>query len=391
MVDRVILKEGRDLLGRVLFEGNEALVIDTGHKTRRVSLEDVLEVESVERSLVEFLARFDAADQTNPGQLLEIAAWAEENELPGEARNMYLRVLGIDPENEPAWTKLGGTKSKRLGWRLKVRGKHLTIDQLRERVSDWHNALELTTAHFLLRTDIQPERALDLTINLERAYLEFYKLFGDELELFVFNEVPSIFVYASDEEFPEPTFDGDNAWYTEEDNILYVNGDELGGADARESMRHFVDLMMFTSFKRTMGLDGKPAPFVSRGVGLLFASALDFKEAWADWDFDRPNQELFRRHAAEAQPRSISEIVNVSEGDYVSGDHASLNVAQTYTLTYFLNFAENGRYRPAAAKFFESSFRGQSSATQLEKIIGMDLDDLGEMYEAFVDEEVQGF
>lgn len=385
------MKEGRDLVGRVLFEGEEALVIDTGHKTRRVPLADVLEVESVERSLIEFLGRFDAADLTSPDQLLELAGWAEENELPGEARNMYLRVLSVDPENEAAWTKLGGTKSKRLGWRLKVRGKHLTIDQLRERVSDWHNALELTTAHFLLRTDIKPERALDLTINLERAYLEFYELFGKELELFVFDEVPSIFVYASDEEFPEPTFDGVNAWYTEDDNILYVNGDELGGADARESMRHFVDLMLYTSFKRTMGLDGKPAPFVSRGVGLLFAAALDFKEAWADWDFDRPNQDMFRLHAAEEEPRSIAEIVNVSEGDYVSGDHASLNVAQTYTLTYFLNFAENGRYRPAAAKFFESSFRGQSSASQLEKILGTDLEEFGTQYEAYVDEMVQNF
>ncbi|MEO0651533.1 MAG: hypothetical protein AAFZ65_12735, partial [Planctomycetota bacterium] len=190
---------------------------------------------------------------------------------------------------------------------------------------------------------------------------------------------------------PEPLFDGNNAWYTKVDNILYVNGDLAGGADAQESMRHFIDMMMFTSFRRTQGRAGVTAPFVSRGVGLLFAAALDFDQAWADWDFGRPNEEFFRRHAAAEEPRDIEWIVNASEGDYVSGDGAPLTVAQTYTLTYFLIFADNGKYRPAAARFLESSFLGQRNASHLEEILGVDLEDLSADYEAFVDGVVTEF
>ena len=391
LVDRVVLTSGKQLSGRVLLETPEKLVLDTGAKEREIPMAEVTSVDSVERSLEEFLARFDAADQLNVDALLELARFAEEHELPGEARNTYLRVLSIDPNNEDAWNKLGGHYSKRLGWRLRVRGRYRTIDQLRERVSDWRRALELTTAHFYLRTDITPERALDISINIERAYLEFYRLFGEELELFVFDEAPSIFIYASEKEFPKPLFDGKNAWYTALDNILYVNGDLTGGADARETMRHFIDLMMSTSFRRTQGRPGETSPFVSRGVGLLFAAALDFDQAWADWEFGRPNEELFRRHAAAKKPFGIARIVNASEGDYVGADNAALTVAQAYTLVYFLIFAEDGKYRPAAARFLQSSFLGQPSASHLEKILGVDLDNLGLRYEAYVDAVVSKF
>ena len=390
MVDRVLLKSGRDLEGRVLFENEEFLIVDTGHKEQRVPQSDVAEVESVERSLVKFLERFDAIDVGNPEQLLELARFAEEHELPGEARNLHLRVLGVDPTNEVAWKSLGGKMSKRLGWRLRVRGRYLTLDALRERVSDWRNALELTTAHFFIRTDIAPERALDLAINIERAYLEFYSLFGTTLELFVFSELPSIYVYASEEEFPTPTVDGKNAWYTEEDNILYVNGGGDGKEVAREAMRHFIDMMMFTSFKRTMGDDGMPAPFVSRGVGLLFGAALEFDRSFAEWKFESPSEALFQLHANAEEVRTIKEILNASEGDYASGGNAPLTVAQTYTLMYFLVFGENGRYRDSLSRFVASSFTGRSSSSHFEEILGIKIEDLEPSYTAFVKQVASG-
>ena len=77
--------------------------------------------------------------------MADLAKFCESRDLPGEARQMWIRILIDDPENEEAWTKLGGSHGRK-GWRLKVRGRYYTLDQLRERVSDWKNAMELRTA-----------------------------------------------------------------------------------------------------------------------------------------------------------------------------------------------------------------------------------------------------
>ena len=87
---------------------------------------------------------------------------------------------------------------------LRVRGRFYTLDELKKRVSDWQNALELNTAHFLIRTDGPPERALDLAIDVERAYLTFYTVFGKPLELYVFDEVPEINVFSDPKDFRAP-------------------------------------------------------------------------------------------------------------------------------------------------------------------------------------------
>jgi hypothetical protein len=66
------------------------------------------------------------------------------------------------------------------------------------------NALELPTSHFLLKSDAEPERVLNLAIDAERAWFAFYDALGPALGLYVFDETPEIHVFADAKDYPAP-------------------------------------------------------------------------------------------------------------------------------------------------------------------------------------------
>src|SRR5262245_37832003 len=175
--DLVVLASGEEVECRVLYEDDQEVVYGARKKEKRVPRAEVKQVQSIERSLREFLERHENVAPGDVAGMAALAQFAEESFLPGEARNLWIRILATDPNNDQAWTKLGGVKGRK-GWKLQVRGRFYDLEDLRSRVGDWKNALELSTAHFLIRTDGDPLRALDASLDVERACQTFYDVIG---------------------------------------------------------------------------------------------------------------------------------------------------------------------------------------------------------------------
>jgi len=379
--DVVSLKNGKQLEGRVLVETPEKVVVRVKNRRTEVPRAEVTEVRSIERSMAEFLTRYDALASKDVDQLLELASYCESSELLGEAHNLLLRVLTLAPEDERVWTKLGGVRNAK-GWRLKVRGRYMTLAQMRERVSDWKNALELTTAHFLLRTDIAPERALDLALNLERAYKTYYEVLGPHLELQVFDEVPEVHVFADRRDYPSPPAPGQVAWFSRSDNTVHVDGTHPDAALA--ATHELAQLLIHNSFRTTIGDGGAIAPWAERGIAQAFSVALHVEDGVARWEFGRPATVLFAQDAVDKEPLGLRRILTAGNAAFEGGTDATRYAAEAYTLTHFLVNAENGKHRRGFAEYLRSSYKGQGAATHLERALGVELDTVEREWRAFV-------
>jgi hypothetical protein len=380
--DLVVLASGEEVGCRVLFEGDQEVVYRAKRKEKRVPRAEVREVHSIERSLREFLERFETLTPTDPAALAELALFAEERNLPGEARNLWIRILTIDPEHEQAWTKLGGVK-QRGGWKLQVRGRFYDLDELRNRVSDWRNALELSTAHFQIRTDADPLRALDAALDAERACQAFYDVVGKPLALWVFDEEPEIHVFADHEDYPIPPGGSRRAWFSAVANTLYVDGSAM--PPPGEIVSEFVEALFFNSFRRTADTKtGEIEPWARQGLMSAFAAAVRPDPGRVRFEFEPPYQPWFERQASDARPLELQRLLSAGRGAFESGPDAERHVIAAYTLVHFLVFHQDGKYRPALAGFLRDSFLGKGGKARFLESVGLKEDALEGQWRAYV-------
>ena len=379
--DLIVFPDGKQQACRVLLENENKVVYRAGNKTSEVSRAAVKEVKSVERSLQSFLTRFEGIEPGKVEAMAGLALFAEASALPGEARNTWIRILTLDPENEQAWTKLGGVQRDGK-WQLRVRGRFYTLEELRTRASDWQNALELSTAHFLIRTDGSPERALDLAIDIERAYLTFYGVFGRPLELYVFDEVPEINVFSDPKDFRAPPKPGQPAWFERSGNVLHVNG-QLA-TERGPVVAEFSEALIFNAFRRTLAKTGELEPWAREGFKQAFAAACRPDPGRVVFDFSAPHEPHFQAQAADAKPLSLTEVLSAGAGAFDTGTDRARYSAEAYTLLHFLVFYENQKYRMGLGVYLRESYLGKGGAKRLLEALNADEKTLEEQWKGYV-------
>ena len=377
-----MLSNGKEVECRVLYEDDQELVYRAGRKEQRVPHIEVLNVQSVERSMREFLARWDPLSSKDLKGLAALAQWAEENDLPGEAHNLWIRIIATDPVNEQAWTKLGGVKGKK-GWRLQVRGRFYDLEELRDRVGDWKNALELSTAHFILKTDGDPLRALDAAIDVERAYQAFYDVIGKPLKLFVFDEEPEIHAYADEKDYPTPPSGSGRVWFSPGTNELNVN--LAANPTPNEVVAELTQMLVFNAFRRSADTKtGELEPWAQHGLMQAFAVAVRPKPGRVEFEFAPPYVPWFERQAKDKQPVELERVLTSGRGAYEGGPDAERYSVGAYTLVHFLVFHQDGKYRTALATFLRDSFLGKGGKSRFLETVGVGEDALEKEWKDYV-------
>ena len=129
--DVVEISGGKQLKGRVVFEGRDVLRVRTGRGEVEIDRAKVTEIRSLEHSLEEFLQRFDAMPRGDAAANVALAGWCKDRGLLYEALNLGYRALLADPNNEAA-AKLCDAR-RVAGKRLQVKsdGSWLDFDTFR--------------------------------------------------------------------------------------------------------------------------------------------------------------------------------------------------------------------------------------------------------------------
>jgi hypothetical protein len=381
--DLIVLQNGKEIECRVLFEDAERVVYKTTGRDKEVARSEVAEVHSIERNMRTFLEQFSAIDPGDVGGLTDLALWAESVDLAAEARNLWIRILLLDGENEQAWTKLGGSKG-RQGWKIRVRGRYKTLEELRELRSEWKTAMEIPTAHYLIKTNVDPELALDVAIGVERLHQMYYETVGKAMMLYPFDQVPEVHIYADSEDAPNPPTPGWTCWYQTVGNVVIVLGPD---ANRYEISKQFVFLLIQNSFWWTVGnrqgvLVG--AEWFREGIGSAFAFALQGPARDLELDGGRPYLEWFREQASDPEPLTAKQIVNSGRGAFRGGTAEQQYVRQAYTLCFFLLHGADDKYRQPFVEYLLSAFEGKGAVKHLEDHLGVKIEDLDEEWNAYV-------
>ncbi len=355
---------------RVLYEDTDKIVYRSKRKNAEIARVAVTAVESVEHSLRSYLRKYDECDRGNPRALAELAQWAETNGLPGEAQCGWIRILTLEPENERAWVKLGGVKQRDV-WKLKVRGRFYSLEELKKRTSDWKTALELPTAHFLVRSDGDPSRVLDAAIDVERAWMAFYDVFATPLTLYVFDETPELNFVSDPKDYPSPPAPGMSVWFDRVANSLNCNVTENPNRAAIAA--EFCELMIFNAFRRTVDKrQGEIEGWVRSGIAVTFGFGFRPDPGHATFDFKSPDVGQFRLVADDKDPLPLQRILGSGRGAYEGGPGSERYVAAAYTLVHFLAHGQDGKLRAKFGEYLRDAYVGKSGASRLYEKLGLD-------------------
>lgn len=115
LADTVVLGDGDAIEGKVTEHG-QSVRIEMDFGTVELPRSEIVRIERSHGKLRAFEARLDEAGDDVPA-LLELATWARTHGLERRARDVYRRVLILDPDNESAHRGLG---------HVKVEGRWLT-------------------------------------------------------------------------------------------------------------------------------------------------------------------------------------------------------------------------------------------------------------------------
>ena len=355
--DAVRTKDGKELKGRVVYEGPESLRIRRGASELEIAKSNTSEVRTLERSLKEAVKRWDSIRKDDTGALAELANFCDERGLSNEARNFRLRILlagGADPET------VRGADGRLVAGKVQIENddRWLPVDDWRAGKAKWQDAVELHTTHFDVRSDLPMDRVLDAAIQLERLYLRFYEFLAPELVLYVFDETPEVRFYAREKDAPPSWTRGQDTWFGPGENKLHVLvTDDI---DLKVVLREATDLLLFNAFRRSSGKTGQIPAWSVAGFAEYFGGTAGSKpgDAWAP--LGTPYRALFATYAVDEKPLEMKQLMRSSLGEINRGSDAPRRSAQAYALVHYLMHADGGAHREVFFRQLRQAWKGKS-------------------------------
>jgi len=380
--DRVLLKSGKELLGRVLFQDATTLVLRQDGRDTELELASIARVESRRANLATLLENAARSDLGRVEELELLAAQAEEMGLPGEAQVFWWRLLRLDPEHAGARRALGH-EQRGGGWSV-PHGRRRVDEARRVALArDWGTAWELASFHYRLRTNLPLERALELLLDLERVYAAFYAEIGAELRLHDVTRPLSVHVHATRVSYPETA----NDWgsYDSGADVVHVNAAERldCGVLAHELVHQ---LLYVTAFRERGASTGTLPGWLDEGLAEYLGAGVS---CWpAPHEPGRLRLDHFRAQAGAARPLDLTRVLTLSADDYYASSDRDLKYAQSYTLVQFLLHGDDGRHRAGFLDFLRQVYAGKGSSTDLKRALDTDWRTLERAWTAHVKRQV---
>lgn len=359
--DRILLREGRDLEGRLLRRVGAELELQTPGRRPRFELVPVEEVESVRAAaelLPAALERLEQLDAGSTDAVLAAAARLEQDNLPLEARLLYWSILERVPDDPRAHEALG---HRRQGLRhVCPDGRSwYPLEQLLERRARWDRAWQLPTTHFDLRSNLPLGEALELAIALERGYAAFFGLFGEQLGLRELVRPIEVFAHADGESFEEARSAERSTGKRRPGQPRSLRLDVSGQVDLGLFMQELARALILES-SQALGGSGPPTWLVE-GLAQHIESVVTLTGDYVRIDLSEASPRLLVTHARAEEPLRLAELLAAGDNDPEEG-RGGLRLAQAYTLVHYCLNGRGGELREPFLAFVASCLRAEGAA-----------------------------
>ena len=379
--DRVTLDDGTTLEGRVLFEDEQTLVLRVKSRDREIDRGGISAVRAASLELPRALDRIEELQPGDAAGHLRTAGRLEELNLPLEADLLYWRILLMDPDNAAANAKLGHRK-RGNAWVIPHRGRWYSLQKLDRPEKKWGDAWEIETTHYRVRTNLSLSQGLDIAVDLERFYRDYYSLLAKEIGLYHVVEPMDAWVHADSVSFPESS--GRGAYFAEPDNRLYV--DASSGLQPEALVHEATHQILYNgAVKGSKGFCSDVPAWLDEGLAVYVQAARSGDPGNLVVRPDTLDPRWFSIHAQAEKPYDLSRVLNFDSTDFQASSKADLKYAQSYSLVCFLMYGAQGRHRAGFMEFVKGVYRGKTSSTHLKRAIDVRERDLEKAWHAFAE------
>jgi len=381
--DRVVLKGGKELRGRILLVDEERVVLRRSGREQELERGEVERLESVRDALASLLEDARPTRIARLDELELLAARAEEYGLAGEAGSLRWRMLRLDPSSAAVHAALGHRKR---GGRFVVPldGRQVSYDERVALARDWGLAWSFSSLHYELRSNLSLEATLDLALELERLYAAFFALFGAELELREVCTPMQFHVHADRASFPESA--GEVGRYEPDTDTVVVEASS--GLEPLTWMHEATHQLLFVTAFKERGAQGEIPPWVNEGLAEYVATSVVGGPPLAI-EPGLPCVRHFATQHAAKDAHDLKRVLSFSTTDYQAGSERLLKYAQSYTLVHFLLHGEEGRHRRGFLDWLRLVYAGRGSTTDLGKCLDADWKPLEQAWRAHVAREAR--
>jgi hypothetical protein len=377
--DVVKLKAGGEVRGRVVFEDSEKVVLRAGTRERTIAMADVTAVDSVVRSMEQYLEKLRALSEDDVQGHLDLAAFCQERKLPEEAEVQALHVLRLDPQNEKAHQILKHRRGQNA-WYVTVDGGEVAWGLVDKATEDWGKALRVKTEHFIVRTNAGGAAAVDLARDLELFYSAFYQVIGQDLGMREVLEPMTIHAYKSRKDWPSAGSHS-GGYFDPSGRIVHVYYEKLPGRPYG-LFHEATHALLFTAWTREQS--GSVPGWVDEGLAEYFDRSLAGPPGRATLRFGVADRGRFQTLAQARKSAGITRIVNYTSSDFHSSSAQALKYCEVYTLVHFLLHADGEAWRPKFASYLKEAFKSKASASRLERALGKSLSDVEKRWRSYV-------
>ncbi len=368
--DRIVLQDGKQLLGQVVFEDPSEIVLRQKTSLQHIPIREVSEVHASLRELPIALEKQLGLAAEDVAAHLDLASWMQEHGLPFQAKLLRWRVLLLSPDDESAHLALG---HKRVAgsWRVPVGSSWQKLPRALEAHAKWSKAWEFETTHFALRSNMPLRDILDAAFDLEYTYVQFQSLFGRALKLHRSRFKIGVWLHGDKKSFVDPDNNA-KGHYQSRDRRLYVDGTNPDWRSVliHETVHGIVD---FTAALTQSG-KGEVPPWLHEGLAIYMEphhSDGSYSDDPRDIGASGTQRWMLRLHAQAKKPFSLKAILSMAAGDYALQQRTELRYAQSYSLLDFSLNAEDGLYRENFLGYMREVFEGKSSGSRYRKALGL--------------------
>lgn len=366
--DRVELKDGTKVAGRVVYEDDARIVVRAGSRDRELERKNVAVCESRLGFHREFLERWIDTVERDDGWLFDLLAFARRCELEDDARLLAWWILARSPENGEAHGALGHERRGET-WHARDGGRLVPWPDLAKRRAAWGDAWQLTSRHYRVRTNLRLGDATDLVFGLECAHAAFYALLGRDLQLNDTTEPLVAHVHADRKSFPEMT--GTNgAYYEYGSRILHV--DASSGFDFGLVVHEACHQLLDATMRGTRGARPDVPGWLDEGLAEFLRAG--WRGEISRWRFDPALGfgHHFRAQADAQKPFDLPRVLTFDASDFQASTRQDLKYAQAYTLVHWALRSNDGKRAPSFTRFLRGAYVGRGSSTDFKSAMGLD-------------------
>ncbi|MBL9077751.1 MAG: DUF1570 domain-containing protein [Planctomycetes bacterium] len=365
--DVVVLANGAEQRGRIVRVDDEVVVLRTGSTEREIPRHKVQSFTSVAARHRDLIAAFQTTPTDEPAALQALAARADEQDLPHEARLCRWYALLLRPDDAALHTALGN-REQNGRWCVPIDGSWLPFVSAREPRADFDDAWQLRSEHFALRTTAGLRTGLDTLFELEALYWQIHARFGADLALLELVEPVDVRLYGTRDQMPNLA-DTVAAYFSTAEPALFT------------CVEHGRPVALF--HEGTHALLHHFFVRAAKGRGQL-PSWLD--EGWADYmdglaQTRVPGKPVFRDQSVQpahlqalAAARAagdlygVHRLLNLQSSDFQASTRQDTKYAQAWALFRHLREHADAALRTTFVDYLQAAARGKGQASTFRRL-----------------------